>query len=63
MGPAGIESLPTILEQAQAAGYRTGIVTTADVTDATPAAFASHSVHRKCQGPQNLVEAHTLVSH
>ena len=54
---SGLKSLATIIEQAQAAGYRSGIVTTANVTDATPAAFASHSVHRKCQGPQDLVAA------
>lgn len=52
---SGLKSLATIIEQAQVAGYRSGIVTTANVTDATPAAFASHSVHRKCQGPQDLV--------
>ena len=54
---SGLKSVATIIEQAQAAGYRSGIVTTANVTDATPAAFASHSVHRKCQGPQDLVAA------
>ena len=32
--------LKTIVELAKDAGYRTGIVTTASVTDATPAAFA-----------------------
>ncbi len=52
----GLVSLPTIVEHAQAAGYRTGIVTTSSVTDATPAAFASHSRHRKCGGPRNLAK-------
>ena len=36
----------TILEGAQAAGKRTGIVTTARVTHATPAAFSSHLADR-----------------
>jgi alkaline phosphatase len=52
---SGERSIPTLLERARSAGYRTGIVTTASVTDATPAAFASHSVHRKCQGPADLI--------
>jgi alkaline phosphatase len=34
--------MPTVLELAQAAGKRTGLVTTTDITDATPAAFAAH---------------------
>ena len=36
------ESVTTVLEAAAAAGYKTGIVSTASVTDATPAAFAAH---------------------
>src|SRR5690625_4617191 len=35
-------ALPTLLEQAARAGMGTGLVTTAEVTDATPAAFAAH---------------------
>ena len=35
-------SVQTILEKAKAAGYAVGIVSTARVTHATPAAFASH---------------------
>ncbi len=50
----GLRKLPTLVAQAQSAGYRTGIVTTASVTDATVAAFATHSVHRKCEGPRDL---------
>lgn len=41
--------LPTIAELAKAAGYATGIVTTASVTDATPAAFMSHVAARVCE--------------
>jgi alkaline phosphatase len=36
------EHLPTILEQAKEAGKATGLVTTDEVTAATPAAFAAH---------------------
>jgi len=50
--------LTTIIELAEASGYRTGIVTTASVTDATPAAFASHVNFRLCENPgviENIV--------
>jgi alkaline phosphatase/streptomycin-6-phosphatase len=46
--------LPTILELAQAGGLATGSVTTAELTDATPAALAAHVNHRSCQGPANM---------
>lgn len=36
----------TVLEAAQRAGYRTGLVVTTDVTDATPACFAAHVDYR-----------------
>jgi alkaline phosphatase len=36
------EPLTTVLEHAQEAGKATGLVTTAEVTDPTPAAFAAH---------------------
>ena len=39
-------SVPTLLEQARAAGKATGLVTTSQVTDASPAAFASHVLDR-----------------
>lgn len=32
----------TVLEAAKRAGYMTGLVVTTDITDATPACFASH---------------------
>ncbi|MFI9503327.1 alkaline phosphatase [Nocardia sp. NPDC052566] len=44
-------SVPTLMEQAKAAGFATGNVTTAEVTDATPAAMYSHALLRSCQGP------------
>lgn len=48
--------LTTIVELAEAAGYRTGLVTTASVTDATPAAFAAHISYRLCENPDDMVE-------
>ena len=38
---------PTVLEVAQEQGLATGLVSTARITDATPAAFASHLVRRE----------------
>ena len=48
--------LETIVELAAARGYRTGIVTTSSVTDATPAAFATHISHRLCENPDRMEE-------
>ncbi|GAA1825994.1 alkaline phosphatase [Luedemannella flava] len=45
---------PTILELAARAGYRTGNVTTAELTDATPAAIGAHVADRSCQGPADM---------
>ena len=42
-------SVPTILEQAIAKGKGTGVVTTARLTHATPAATYSHSCHRDAE--------------
>lgn len=39
----------TVLERAKAAGYKTGLVTTSAVTDATPAAFGAHTPDRTKQ--------------
>lgn len=49
--PASCEPLPTLLELAEAAGKATGLVTTSYLTDATPAAFASHVPSRYMHGP------------
>ncbi|MFB9687227.1 alkaline phosphatase [Amycolatopsis plumensis] len=46
--PAG-RPLPTVLEQAKRAGKSTGLVTTAQVTGASPAAFAAHVPSRDLQ--------------
>ena len=45
----------TIVELAQQAGMRTGLVTTASVTDATPASFAAHIKFRRCENPDSMV--------
>ncbi|GAA4102597.1 alkaline phosphatase [Nocardioides kongjuensis] len=42
---------PTVMEQAHAAGLATGNVSTAEITDATPAGQMSHALARGCQGP------------
>ena len=52
--PGTDEELTTILELAQAAGYRTGNVTTAELTDATPATPMAHVNSRRCQGPADM---------
>ena len=48
------EHRTNILELAQSAGIGTGIVTTASVTDATPASFVAHINNRWCQGPESM---------
>ena len=48
------EDLKTILEIAQDRGMRTGDVTTAELTDATPAVLAAHVASRTCQGPGDM---------
>lgn len=58
-GPSSGETIPgtdyqTVLEHFQAAGKRVGDVSTAEITDATPAAAASHINARACQGPANM---------
>lgn len=46
--------LKTILEIARERGWRTGDVTTADLTDATPAVLGAHVANRSCQGPADM---------
>ena len=48
------ESVTTVLEAAASAGYKTGIVSTASVTDATPASFAAHVGVRACENPVTI---------
>ncbi|MEE4660891.1 MAG: alkaline phosphatase [Halieaceae bacterium] len=47
--------LPTLLQQAEAAGLRTGLVATSSVTDATPAAFVAHMSLRHCENPAAML--------
>jgi alkaline phosphatase len=44
-------NLPTVLERAQQRGMKVGDVSTAEITDATPAVLSSHISLRGCQGP------------
>jgi alkaline phosphatase len=48
------KAIETILEQAEAAGLRTGLVATSSVTDATPAAFVAHMSMRFCENPETI---------
>ena len=57
-GPVGADNVPgpnagytTYMEIARDAGKATGNVSTAEITDATPAAPSSHISQRACQGP------------
>ncbi|MEU6284247.1 alkaline phosphatase [Streptomyces sp. NPDC047028] len=54
----------TLLELARKNGYATGSVTTAELTDATPAVLASHVTDRSCQGPADMAKcpSDTLAS-
>lgn len=48
--------LTTIVELAEEKGLKTGLVTTASLTDATPAAFATHVSVRGCESPERMVQ-------
>ena len=52
-------NLRTVLEWAQKQGKRVGDVSTAEITDATPAVLASHISLRGCQGPANMAACAT----
>ena len=54
--PGSGENVTNIVELASAAGYRTGIVTTASVTDATPGSFVAHINFRLCENPSLMRE-------
>ena len=49
----------TVLEIAQKRGMKVGDVSTAEITDATPAVLASHISLRGCQGPANMAACPT----
>ncbi|HEY8466309.1 MAG TPA: alkaline phosphatase [Solirubrobacterales bacterium] len=48
------EDYETVLEQYAEQGKLTGNITTSELTDATPAAAASHINQRSCQGPEDM---------
>ncbi|WP_328323916.1 alkaline phosphatase [Kribbella sp. NBC_00382] len=48
------KNLKTVLEVAQKRGLKVGNVSTAEITDATPAVLASHISLRGCQGPADM---------
>jgi alkaline phosphatase len=48
------ESLTTIVDLAKARGLKTGLVSTASVTDATPAVFVAHMDIRLCENPETI---------
>ena len=59
-GPSAAENIPgsnagyrTTFEIAAKRGMRVGNVSTAEITDATPAAPSSHMSQRACQGPED----------
>lgn len=45
------QDITNIVELAQAQGFSAGIVTTANITDATPASFVAHTASRGCENP------------
>ncbi len=53
------QNLKTILEIAQQQGKKVGDVSTAEITDATPAVLASHISLRGCQGPADMANCAT----
>ena len=53
--PGTDQAQKTIVELAQDAGMHTGVVSTASVTDATPAVFMAHINVRSCENPQTMV--------
>ncbi|MGW6276226.1 alkaline phosphatase [Kribbella sp. NPDC055071] len=63
-GPSSADNVPgtnyaTVLEQAQKRGLKVGNVSTAEITDATPAVLASHISLRGCQGPADMANCPT----
>lgn len=65
-GPSTAAAVPgtdydTVLELFKKQGKLTGNVSTAEITDATPAAAAAHINARGCQGPANMAECPTAL--
>jgi alkaline phosphatase len=59
IGVPGSNTLKTVLESWQDAGAKVGDVSTAEITDATPAVQASHISLRGCQGPNDMASCPT----
>ncbi|MDG2050406.1 MAG: alkaline phosphatase [Myxococcota bacterium] len=55
-GAGSDEDLETVAERAAKHGYKTGLVTTSSITDATPASFAAHIKLRICADPAHMVD-------
>ena len=60
-GPSTAANVPgvdyeTVLEKYKAQGKLIGNITTSEITDATPAAAASHINARACQGPADMAD-------
>jgi alkaline phosphatase len=53
------KDLANIVELAQQQGIKSGIVSTASITDATPSAFYAHVNTRDCENPKMMVQAET----
>jgi alkaline phosphatase len=63
-GPSTADDVPgpnlrTVLERWQRKGAKVGNVSTAEITDATPAVLDSHISLRGCQGPANMAACPT----
>ena len=63
-GPSTAANVPgedyeTVLEKYKAQGKLIGNITTSEITDATPAAAASHINARACQGPADMADCTT----
>jgi alkaline phosphatase len=54
--PGADQDVTNIVELAHAAGLRTGIISTASITDATPAAFVAHISFRLCEDAATMVD-------
>jgi len=54
--PGDNDAYGTVLEIAQEQGKKTGNVSTAEITDATPAVLAAHISDRGCQGPEDTAK-------
>ncbi|KEQ13140.1 alkaline phosphatase [Endozoicomonas numazuensis] len=51
------QDLVSIVDLAKQAGLKAGIVTTANITDATPSSFVAKISQRECENPEMMVDA------